>query len=64
MVDSEGPLEVLSRKFAPWLSQAGYDVSLLDDFARMRLYRETIERTTPVARLLSLRSDSAWAVCS
>jgi tetratricopeptide (TPR) repeat protein len=32
MVDSEGPLEVLSRKFAPWLSQAGYDVSLLDDF--------------------------------
>jgi hypothetical protein len=37
---AKGRWEVFSRKFAPWLSQTGCDVSLLDDFARMRLYRE------------------------
>ena len=40
MSDSESTLEVFSRRFAPWLSSAGCDVSLIDDFVRMRRYRE------------------------
>jgi hypothetical protein len=37
---SESALEVFSRRFARWLFSAGCDVSLIDDFVRMRRYRE------------------------
>jgi hypothetical protein len=39
MSDSESTLEVFSRRFARWLS-AGCDVSLIEEFVRMRRYRE------------------------
>jgi hypothetical protein len=39
MSDSESTSEVFSRRFARWLS-AGCDMSLIDDFVRMRRYRE------------------------
>jgi hypothetical protein len=40
MSDSESTLEVFSRRFIRWLFSAGCDVSLIDDFVRMRRYRE------------------------